>query len=63
MRKEQARHVYKKVESDGIVKVASKDKLIKGNTDDEVNPYQKIVIHIVYKDNYQYITNETVMYA
>ena len=33
------------------IKQEIEDKLTKDNTDDEVNPYQKIVINNVYKDN------------
>ena len=49
--KEEARHIYKKVQSDSVVNVATikqeieEDKLTKDNTNDKVNPYQKIVIN------------------
>ena len=55
--KDQARHIYKKVESEGIGNVATmkqeieEDKLSKDNTDNEVNPFQNIIVNKVYKDN------------
>ena len=57
MTKEQARHIYKKVETEGIVikdtikQEMEQDKLSKDNTNDKVNPYQNIIMHNVYKDN------------
>ena len=55
--KDQARHIYKKVESEGVVNVATmkqeieEDKLRKDDIEDEINPYQNIIINNVYRDN------------
>ena len=55
--KEQARHIYKKVESESVVKVDTikqeieEDKLSRDNIDDEVNLYHNIIINNVYKEN------------
>ena len=55
--KYQARHVYRKVESEGVVNVDTikqeieDDKLNKGNIDDEVNPHHKIIINNIDKEN------------
>ena len=55
--KDQARHIYKKVELEGIVDVATikqeiEDKLGRDNTnDDEVNPYHNILINNIDKEN------------
>ena len=55
--KDQAKCIYKKVESEGVVNVDTikqeieEDKLSKDSTDEEVNPYQQIVINNVYKDS------------
>ena len=56
--RDQARHIDKKVESEGIVNVNTiqqeieEDKLSKGNIDDEeVNPYHNIIINNINKEN------------
>ena len=55
--KDQARHIYKKVESEGIVNVDTirqeieEDKLSKDNIDDEENPYHNIIINNIDRDN------------
>ena len=54
--KDQARHIYKKVESESVVNVDAfkqeiEDKLRKDSIDDKVNPYHNIIINSVYKDN------------
>ena len=55
--KEQARHIYKKVESESVVNVDTikqeieEDKLSKDNIDDKVNPYHNIIINNIDKDN------------
>ena len=55
---DQARHIYKKVELEGIVNVdlikqeIEKDKLGKNNIDeDEVNPYHNIIINNLDREN------------
>ena len=46
----QARHIYKKVESEGVVNIDTikqeieEDKLSKDNIDDKINPYHNIII-------------------
>ena len=55
--KDQDRHIYKKVESEGIVNVDTikqeieEDKLSKDDIDDKVNPYHNIIIYNIEKDN------------
>ena len=55
--KDQMRHVYKKVELEGIINVDTnkqeieQDKLHRDNIDDEVNPYHNIIINNVDKKN------------
>ena len=56
--KDQARHIYKKVELEGIVNVDTikqeieEDKLSNDNIDDdEVNPYHNITINNIGKEN------------
>ena len=55
--KDQARHIFMKVESEGTVNVDTieqeieEDKLSKDNTDEEVNPYQNIIKNSVHKDS------------
>ena len=56
--KDQTRHIYKKVESEGIVNINTikqeieEDKLSKGNIyDDEINPYHKRIVNNIDKEN------------
>ena len=55
--KDQARHIFKKVESEDVVNVDTtkheieEDKLSKDNIDDEVNPYHNIIINNIDKEN------------
>ena len=57
LNKDQARHIYKKVESEGIVNVDTikqeieEDKVSKDNIDDEVNPYHNKIINNIDKEN------------
>ena len=55
---DQARHIYKKVELEGVVNVDTfkqeieEDKLSKDNIeDDEINQFHKVVINNIYKEN------------
>ena len=54
----QARHIYKKVELEGVVyegtikQEMEEDKLSKDNVDeDEINPYHNVIINIIDKEN------------
>ena len=56
--KDQVRDIYKKVESDSVVKVNTikqeieDDKLTRDKMEeDEINPYQKVVLNNVYREN------------
>ena len=55
---DQARHIYTKVELEGLVNVDTikqeieEDKLCKDNIDDdEINPYHKIIVNNIHKEN------------
>ena len=54
---DQARHIYKKVETEGVVNVGTinqeivEDKLGRNNIDDEVNPYHEIITGNIDKEN------------
>ena len=55
---DQARHIYKKVELEGVVNIDTikqeieEDKLGKDNIDDdEIKPYHNIIINIIDKEN------------
>ena len=53
---DQARHIYKKVESESIVNVDTikqeiEDDKLTRDKEDEVSPYQKIVVNNIGKDN------------
>ena len=54
--KEQAKHIYKKVDSEGIVNINTskqeieEDKVSSKNTDEKINPYPKIVVNNVFKE-------------
>ena len=68
MTSDQARHNYKKVESDSIVNVDTnkqeieRDKLDNNNPDeDEVNPYNEIITDKVEKGKCNYIANEAMV--
>ena len=54
--KDQARHIYKKVESEGIVNIHTikqeiEDKLGRNIDEDEINPYHEIITNKVEKEN------------
>ena len=58
MTKDQARHIYRKIEIEHVVNVDTikqeieEDKLSKGNIDDdEVNPYHNMIINNIDKEN------------
>ena len=58
MTNDQARHIYKKVEYEGVINVDTikqeieEDKLSKDNIDyDEINPYHNIIINNIDKEN------------
>ena len=58
MTKDQARHIYKKVESESIVNIDTikqeieEDKLGRNNIDDDkVNPYHEIITNNIDKEN------------
>ena len=53
---QQARHIYKKVESESVVNVNTikqeiEDDKLTRDKEDEVNPYQKIVVYNIDKGN------------
>ena len=65
---DQARHIYKKVELEGIVNLDTikqeieEDKLSKDNIDeDEINPHHKVIINNVDKKKHNYIINRTMV--
>ena len=61
MTNDQARHIYKKVELEGIVngdtikQEIEEDKLSKDNIDDDkINPYHNIIINNIDKENHEW---------
>ena len=60
---DQARHIYKKVEAEGIINVDTinqeieEDKLGKNTDEDEVNPYHEIITNKVDKEDISNVVN------
>ena len=64
MIEEKTRHIYKKVESDSKINIdpmkqeTDNDKLTETKTEKDINPYQKVVLYNLYKDDIKTVQME-----